>query len=188
MTTTLANGGTRVHAAPASRRSTTGRAEARAGAGAAVERRGDSRRSCRRSATACGWSSTAAGTGGRARDRGQGRLGQDRHGAGHLADRAPSAGARPGWTCATTAGSSFLRRATTRRSPASCSSSTGSTARTPRRSRSTSIETYFAKQGGPMPPAAAPRPSRWRAARRSRIVPGPEPAPVPAATRGGGNP
>ena len=45
--------------------------------------------------------------------------GQDRHRAGHLADRRASRSAER-WTCATTAGSSSSRRATIRRSPASC--------------------------------------------------------------------
>ena len=47
------------------------RVEAGAGAGAAVAGRRSSRRSCRRFATACGWWSTARGTGGRARIAGR---------------------------------------------------------------------------------------------------------------------
>ena len=42
---------------------------------------------CRPCATGSGWSSTSAGTGGRREHRGPRRLGQDRHGAGHLAIR-----------------------------------------------------------------------------------------------------
>ena len=50
--------------------------------------RRSSRRSCRRSATGCGWWSMARGTGGRARIAGHDVVGQDRHGAGHLESRA----------------------------------------------------------------------------------------------------
>ena len=64
------------------------------------------------------------GTGGTRADRGPRRVGQDRHRAGHLERRAQAAGEDRPRTCATTAGSCSSRRATTRRSPASCSSST----------------------------------------------------------------
>ena len=46
------------------------------------------RRRCRRFATGCGWSSTAPAPAAGARIAGPRRVGQDRHGAGHLASRA----------------------------------------------------------------------------------------------------
>ena len=66
-------------------------------------------------------------------------FGQDRDRAGDFARRAEGA-ARGGrtWTSATTAGSCSSRRATTRRSPASCSPSTASMAPPPRSSLVTS--------------------------------------------------
>ena len=55
-TATLANGGTRVTPHLVKAMDDGQRAEARAAAAAAVEGRGDTARSCRRSARACGWS------------------------------------------------------------------------------------------------------------------------------------
>ncbi len=79
-----------------------------------------------------------AGTGGRARIPGQGRVGQDGHGPGDLAaGRAGRRRAAPSATSAITAGSCSSRRATTRKSPASSSASTTSTARRRRPLRST---------------------------------------------------
>ena len=120
MIATLANGGVRVtpHLREGGRRG-KGLAAGAASA-AAIEGRRRRLRSSRRSATACGWSSTAGARAVARRIAGYDICRQDRHGAGHLATRD---GQRPGpiATFATTAGSCSSPRATTRRLPASCS-------------------------------------------------------------------
>ncbi len=93
----------------------------------------------RRCTTACGWWSTPPGTGGRARIAGPRRRRQDRHGAGHL-ERGAAGGARhDGPRPARPRLVRVLRaEGQSRRSPASSSASTTSTATSARRSPSTS--------------------------------------------------
>ena len=127
--------------------------DAGADAAAAVHDRRSSPRSCRRSATACGWSSTRAA---RAAAPGSERArcrGQDRHRAGDLEPgRAGRGQEREGPARQRLV--RVLRPARQPdRSPASCSSSTASTARTRRRVAHHILDTFFAKQDGkPLPP------------------------------------
>ena len=118
-------------------------------------------RSCRRSATACGWSST------RRRDRRHARgwsgttsRGKTGHRRRSSRTRGARRRARRPRTCATTAGSCSSRRATTRRSPASSSSSTGSTARTPRARRAPHPRHVLREEGRAA--AAAPPPADFQ--------------------------
>ena len=157
------------HAAPASRRWTTGKGWKPVPPPppqSHVRMKASTR--WRRCATACGWSVNGAGTGGRARDRRARRLRQDRHRAGHLARPGAQRAARQDRTCATTAGSSSSRRATTRRSPASSSPSTATTAPTPRSIAKHIIETYFAKkEGRPLPRWSSRRAEQMRLDRQA---------------------
>ena len=168
MMATLANGGTRVTPHLLKAIDDGDGLEAGAAAGAAVASRRSKPENLQAIRDGLWMVVNGAGTGGRARIDGLRRGGQDRHRAGHLESRAAGrAAGKTTRTCATTAGSCSSRRATTRRSPASCSPSTPSTASAPRRSRSTLIETFFAKkEGRPLPPPAA-EPQAPPAARRT---------------------
>ena len=86
------------------------------------------------------------------------RIGQDRQRAGDL-ERRPAPRRGRARTCATMAGSSSSRRATSRKSPAWSSSSTASTAATPRAWRATSST----------PSSRRSRDGRCRPRRRRRI-------------------
>ena len=102
------------------------------------------------------------------------------------------------WTCGITAGSCSSRRETTRKSPASSSRSTPSTAIWARRSRSTRSRRISRRRKAARCPRSRSRP-RWlrswrrpsRPARRLRCrlaVPAAPPIAAPATTRGGGTP
>ena len=94
-----------------------------------------------------------AGTGHNAQLEGLRRVGQDRHGAGHFEPGQGAAPARPTRTCATTAGSCSSRRATTRRSPASCFLEHGVHGSNAALIAHHVLETFFAKkEGRPLPP------------------------------------
>ena len=177
---TVANGGTRVDAAPGEGRRRWRRG-LEAGAGAGRRSRPmpmKPENAGRRCTTGCGWSVNAAGTGGRARIAGRDVAGKT--GTAQVISnqgrQAPRGRQRPG-TCATTAGSCSSRRATTReiagvifararraRLPGARPSRSTSWRPTSRRRKAGRLPELTTAAHGPQ--AAAPTPARRGAAAR----------------------